>query len=187
MKKSKLTKGHLFDWANEANISFGGILTKEELIESIKNGMEDCSGPEIPIIFLSKYLWLTMRAFKRIDFTDSELEQACCTGHLGIKDISWHGKRDCYIDPRVPKSILDLRTKLKKIEKQIKKGGKMKCPHCMSNVHMNKKIVERVQIDVCPLCLGIWLDKGELKKIKERSSQDGKKGFSIKLIDGLCG
>ena len=29
-----------------------------------------------------------------------------------------------------------------------------------------------VEIDYCPQCRGVWLDRGELDKIIERSSQD---------------
>jgi Zn-finger nucleic acid-binding protein len=43
----------------------------------------------------------------------------------------------------------------------------MKCPIC--NVEL--KIAERsgVEIDFCPQCRGVWLDRGELDKIIERA------------------
>jgi Zn-finger nucleic acid-binding protein len=46
----------------------------------------------------------------------------------------------------------------------------MKCPVCNG---VNLKIAERqgVEIDYCPQCRGIWLDRGELDKIIERSFQ----------------
>jgi hypothetical protein len=31
-----------------------------------------------------------------------------------------------------------------------------------------------IEIDYCPECRGVWLDRGELDKIIERSSQNGK-------------
>ncbi len=45
----------------------------------------------------------------------------------------------------------------------------MKCPSCKTDV--NLLITERqgVEIDYCPECRGIWLDRGELDKIIERS------------------
>lgn len=45
----------------------------------------------------------------------------------------------------------------------------MNCPVC--NVSLN--ITERsgVEIDYCPKCRGIWLDRGELDKIIERNSE----------------
>ncbi len=45
----------------------------------------------------------------------------------------------------------------------------MKCPSCTTDV--NLLITERqgVEIDYCPECRGVWLDRGELDKIIERS------------------
>ncbi|MEW6058321.1 MAG: zf-TFIIB domain-containing protein [Bdellovibrionota bacterium] len=44
----------------------------------------------------------------------------------------------------------------------------MKCPNCKDPVLV---ISERqgIEIDYCPDCRGIWLDRGELDKILERS------------------
>lgn len=41
------------------------------------------------------------------------------------------------------------------------------CPSCMVEL----KIAERqeVEIDYCPQCRGVWLDRGELDKIIDRS------------------
>jgi len=41
-----------------------------------------------------------------------------------------------------------------------------KCPNCEKI--MNEVIKVDVLIDVCPSCMGIWLDKGELEKILAR-------------------
>lgn len=45
----------------------------------------------------------------------------------------------------------------------------MKCPQCNVNLLMSDK--QGVEIDYCPECRGIWLDRGELEKIIERSGQ----------------
>lgn len=47
----------------------------------------------------------------------------------------------------------------------------MKCPKC----NITLLIAERqgVEIDYCPDCRGIWLDRGELDKILERSNSIG--------------
>lgn len=47
----------------------------------------------------------------------------------------------------------------------------MKCPTCKDQ---NLVISERanIEIDYCPECRGIWLDRGELDKILERSRND---------------
>ena len=44
----------------------------------------------------------------------------------------------------------------------------MKCPTCKD---VNLAITERqgIEIDYCPECRGVWLDRGELDKIIERS------------------
>ena len=45
----------------------------------------------------------------------------------------------------------------------------MKCPSCKD---VNLAISDRqgIEIDYCPECRGIWLDRGELGKIIERAS-----------------
>lgn len=44
----------------------------------------------------------------------------------------------------------------------------MKCPNCSATLVMADK--QGVEIDYCPECRGVWLDKGELDKILERST-----------------
>ena len=44
----------------------------------------------------------------------------------------------------------------------------MKCPHCNVSLLMAEK--QGVEIDYCPECRGIWLDRGELEKIIEKST-----------------
>jgi len=43
----------------------------------------------------------------------------------------------------------------------------MKCPIC--NVDLTMAERQGVEIDYCPQCRGVWLDRGELDKIIERS------------------
>ncbi|GEO04948.1 hypothetical protein AAE02nite_26120 [Adhaeribacter aerolatus] len=43
----------------------------------------------------------------------------------------------------------------------------MKCPVCNETLLMTDK--QGVEIDYCPKCRGVWLDRGELEKILERS------------------
>ena len=44
----------------------------------------------------------------------------------------------------------------------------MKCPTCNVNLVMADR--SGIEIDYCPDCRGVWLDRGELDKIIERSS-----------------
>lgn len=43
----------------------------------------------------------------------------------------------------------------------------MKCPVCQVPLTMSER--QGVEIDYCPQCRGVWLDRGELDKIIERS------------------
>ena len=43
----------------------------------------------------------------------------------------------------------------------------MKCPKCNQSLVMSER--QGVEIDYCPECRGVWLDRGELDKILERS------------------
>ena len=44
----------------------------------------------------------------------------------------------------------------------------MKCPVCAdTNLVMSER--QGIEIDYCPQCRGIWLDRGELDKLIERS------------------
>lgn len=45
----------------------------------------------------------------------------------------------------------------------------MKCPVCNIDLVMSER--SGVEIDYCPECRGVWLDRGELDKIIDRSSQ----------------
>lgn len=45
----------------------------------------------------------------------------------------------------------------------------MKCPNCNEILVMTER--QGVEIDYCPACRGVWLDKGELDKIIERSAE----------------
>ena len=44
----------------------------------------------------------------------------------------------------------------------------MKCPNCNETLIMADR--QGVEIDYCPNCRGVWLDRGELDKIIERTS-----------------
>lgn len=45
----------------------------------------------------------------------------------------------------------------------------MQCPVC--NVELKIADRQRVEIDYCPKCRGVWLDRGELDKLIERASE----------------
>lgn len=46
----------------------------------------------------------------------------------------------------------------------------MLCPTC-DNVHLAMTDRQGIEIDYCPQCRGIWLDRGELDRLIERAEQ----------------
>jgi Zn-finger nucleic acid-binding protein len=44
----------------------------------------------------------------------------------------------------------------------------MRCPIDGSELHISDR--QGIEIDFCPKCRGVWLDRGELDKILERSA-----------------
>lgn len=44
----------------------------------------------------------------------------------------------------------------------------MNCPNC-ENVKLTMSERQGIEIDYCPQCRGVWLDRGELDKIIDRS------------------
>lgn len=46
-------------------------------------------------------------------------------------------------------------------------GKGMLCPAC--RVQLTMSVRQNVEVDYCPQCRGVWLDRGELDKIIERS------------------
>ncbi len=46
----------------------------------------------------------------------------------------------------------------------------MNCPHCRTTLFVSER--RGVEIDYCPDCRGVWLDRGELDKIIARTTAD---------------
>lgn len=44
----------------------------------------------------------------------------------------------------------------------------MQCPVCRVELRMTDR--QGIEIDYCPQCRGVWLDRGELDKLIERSA-----------------
>ena len=45
----------------------------------------------------------------------------------------------------------------------------MKCPNCNETLLMTHR--NNIEIDYCPSCRGVWLDKGELDKMLDYAAQ----------------
>lgn len=50
----------------------------------------------------------------------------------------------------------------------------MKCPACKEDVTLSMSERNGIEIDYCPSCRGVWLDRGELDKILEKASTEKK-------------
>lgn len=46
----------------------------------------------------------------------------------------------------------------------------MKCPHCTQHTLVMSER-QGIEIDYCPNCRGIWLDRGELDKLLEKAAE----------------
>jgi uncharacterized protein len=46
----------------------------------------------------------------------------------------------------------------------------MLCPGCQTELKMTER--QSIEIDYCPQCRGVWLDRGELDKIIERAQRE---------------
>ncbi|MGY4305470.1 Zn-finger nucleic acid-binding protein [Bradyrhizobium sp. USDA 4369] len=49
-------------------------------------------------------------------------------------------------------------------------GNGMLCPVCRVDLVISER--QNIEIDYCPKCRGVWLDRGELDKIIERSTAE---------------
>lgn len=54
------------------------------------------------------------------------------------------------------------------VESALKQG--LPCPVCKIDLVMSER--QGIEIDYCPQCRGVWLDRGELDKIIERSAAE---------------
>lgn len=50
------------------------------------------------------------------------------------------------------------------------------CPNCEDGMKQVNR--ENVQIDMCPSCHGVWLDRGELQKLLDMNRQDNAAAYA---------
>ena len=60
----------------------------------------------------------------------------------------------------------------------------MDCPVC-KNVSLVMSERQGIEIDYCPNCRGVWLDRGELDKIIERSAEHAAPAPSVAQQQGI--
>lgn len=66
--------------------------------------------------------------------------------------------------------VIELKEPGKEPERNMSKNGGMLCPVCEVQLTMTDR--QGIEIDYCPQCRGVWLDRGELDKIIERSAAE---------------
>ncbi len=64
-------------------------------------------------------------------------------------------------------------------EETVRELAKTRCPRC--GVRLTTKTIHDVEIDECPECQGIWLDKGELEAMSQQKGSVWVKQF----LDGI--
>jgi Zn-finger nucleic acid-binding protein len=57
-------------------------------------------------------------------------------------------------------------------DRRIEQG--LLCPACNIELRMSER--QGIEIDYCPNCRGVWLDRGELDKIIDRSMSESDSG-----------
>lgn len=57
----------------------------------------------------------------------------------------------------------------------------MKCPNCNETLLMTER--NNIEIDYCPSCRGVWLDKGELDKMLDYASQNASPSQNLQQYD----
>ena len=66
--------------------------------------------------------------------------------------------------------VVELKEPGRSPERNTGRRGSMRCPVCDVALSMSDR--QGIEIDFCPDCRGVWLDRGELDKIVERSPAD---------------
>jgi Zn-finger nucleic acid-binding protein len=57
---------------------------------------------------------------------------------------------------------------MSEIQDALRRPTGLLCPACRVDLVMSER--QKIEIDYCPNCRGVWLDRGELDKIIERSA-----------------
>jgi Zn-finger nucleic acid-binding protein len=86
-------------------------------------------------------------------------------------------------DPSINWLDVDLWRDVKKLE--VSRGNKL-CPECRMPLYEVQYDESKTKIDLCNVCHGVWLDKGEFNRIieylKERSDYEVLYNFSRNLV-----
>jgi hypothetical protein len=82
---------------------------------------------------------------------------------------------DEYFARQNQEQIREMRAKLDAERKKAERAAQSnKCPR--DGADLKEQHVENVKIDECPVCGGVWLDKGELEQLRRVNSARGVSG-----------
>jgi Zn-finger nucleic acid-binding protein len=57
----------------------------------------------------------------------------------------------------------------------------MQCPACQDTLRSSDR--QGIEIDVCPRCRGVWLDRGELDKLLQREAAPARRSEDRRDVD----
>ena len=87
-----------------------------------------------------------------------------------LKDVE-RGREDHYFAERDRQLVEKMRgTKGGKEGEQVKPVGQMCCPKCGEK--LRQRTVQKVTVDECPGCKGMWLDAGEFAELAKKENED---------------
>lgn len=72
--------------------------------------------------------------------------------------------------PAIAGNRQTLGNELENIASALGQGHGLLCPACKVDLVMSER--QGIEIDYCPKCRGVWLDRGELDKIIERNASE---------------
>lgn len=153
-------------------------------------GSETLSDPRVVNPTVSQQVWTAMQLLLSIEPEDRPKSVAEARRLLGLLPRS-HGaaappRAPQASPPRAPQASPPPPPRTTKVRP---------CPDCQVPLRAIRRL--GVEIDVCPRCQGLWLDRGELERLMERGHnlmsgqrvsaglRGGKKGFLDRVLDYL--
>lgn len=86
-----------------------------------------------------------------------------------LKDVE-RGREDHYFAEQDRRLLEKMReAKVAEEEQKTRAAARMRCPKCGEG--LNQRVVQKITIEECPACKGIWLDAGEFGELAKRENE----------------